>query len=183
MVEKGRAFNGRSFFLNKIMEKTEYQAGATLIEDGIKFSVNGIFKGKKTLTIKPLKPGTVVRISQLAGKITEVNEKNNMSQELLANGKNLKHIAGIIAHAIINQRFFKKWKFRYYRWMLLNRVDDLKHLRDYFNLVYRQMGGDHFFFIMALTPGMNYLKRKEPESNEAEKPSGEQSDSSKKHSG
>src|SRR6056297_3106806 len=104
------------------MEKTEYQAGASLVEDGIKFQINGIFGGKKTLTIKPLKPGTVVRVSQLAGKIQEVNEHNNMSQELLANGKNLKFIAGIVAHAIINQRFFKKCKFRYYRWLLLNRV-------------------------------------------------------------
>lgn len=164
------------------MEKTEYQAGATLIEDGIKFNVGGIWGGKKELTIKPLKPGTVVRISQLAGKIKEVNESNNMSQELLANGKNLKYIAGIIAHAIINQRFFKKWKFKYYRWLLLNRVENVKYLRDYFNLVYKQMGGDHFFFIMALTPGMNYLKKKAEDNTGEVKPSGEQSGSYKKPS-
>lgn len=142
-------------------ETTEYKAGSTLVNDGIEFPVTGLFGKKINLNIKPLKPGTIVRISQLVTKLQPVNESANMSQELLANGSNLKIIAGIISHAVINREFFKRWKFRYYRNLLLNGVPDMAHLYAYMGIVYRQMSAEHFFFIMALTPAMNYLKKQE----------------------
>jgi len=53
-------------------------------------------------------------------------------------------------------------------------------LYSYLLLVYRQMSAEHFFFIMALTPAMNYLKKRE--SKEEVKRSGGQSPSFKKPS-
>lgn len=173
---------GLFFKITMKENKAEYQAGSVLVDDGIQFEIPGWLVKKIRLTIKPLKPGTMVRISQLAGKLEPVNESASMSQELLAKGGNLKIIAGIIAHAIINRRNLKGWKFRYYRWLMLNRVKDLRHLYAYLNIVFRQMSAEHFFFIMALTPAMNYLKRKEGKTEE-EKPSGEPLRSSKKPSG
>ena len=158
----------------------EYQAGSALIDEGIEFSIPGIFK-KKIFTIKPLKPGTIVRISQLVTKLEPISEGDLAAHELMSKGKNLKVIAEIIATAIINREFFKRWKFFYYRWMLLNKVENIQYLHSYLLLVYRQMSADHFFFIMALTPAMNFLKKRE--NKEAEKPSGEQSHSSRKPSG
>lgn len=161
-------------------ETKEYQAGATLVDDGIKFPIKGIFGRKKELTIKPLRPGTIIRISKELTKLKPIDDTATMIQETMAKGENLKAIAAVISYAIINREFFKAWKFRYYRWLLLNRCDNLQDLYAYLKLVYRQMSAEHFFFIMALTPAMNYLT-KQTEKPGAEKHFGEQSDLSKKH--
>jgi hypothetical protein len=163
-------------------ENLEYQAGAALVDEGIRFDVPGIFTGKVSLEIKPLKPGTIARLGMLASKLEQIEEST--VQELLRKGKNISVIAEMIAVAVINQQIFKKWKLKYYKWLLLNRVESMKYLYAYMNLVYRQMSAEHFFFIMALTNGMNHLKTKQTaqESTEAAKHSGEPSQSSRKPS-
>jgi hypothetical protein len=161
------------------MENKEYQAGATLINEGIDFTIPGIFS-KKTFSIKPLKPGTIVKISQYIATLEPISEDDMAVQELLTKGKNLNVIADVIATAIINREITQRWKFRYYRWLLLNKVENLQYLYSYLLLVYRQMSAEHFFFIMALTPAMNYLKKRE--SKEEVKRSGGQSPSFKKPS-
>lgn len=138
----------------------EYKAGAALVDDGIFFKVPLIFGLHAKLEIKPLRPGTIVRICQEMTKIEAIDEKENQLQEFLAKGKNLKHIASIISHAVINQQIFKRWKYRYYRWILLNRTESLKAMYSYMGIVYRQMDASQFFFIMALTPAMNHLTKK-----------------------
>jgi hypothetical protein len=172
-----------AFFQNTNMENTEYQAGATLVDQGISFDVPGLIWGKNRLTIKPLKPGTIVRISMEATKLQEITETEDIIPELLAKGENLNVIANILAHSIINRKLSRRWLFWYYRYLMLNRVESLQYLFSYLGLVYRQIGAQHFFFIMALTKGMNFLQKKTvAESKEAEKPFGEPSQSSKKHS-
>lgn len=144
-------------------DSMEYKAGSALVDDGIFFKIPLIFGLNAKLEIKPLKPGTIVRICQEMTKIEAIDEKENQLQEFLAKGKNLKHIAAIISHAVINQSLVKKWKFRYYRWLMLNRTESLKAMYAYMGIVYRQMDAQQFFFIMALTPAMNHLMKKQTE--------------------
>ena len=162
--------------MTKIKEPqtAEYQAGATLVDEGITFDVPIFGKRKIRLSVKPLKAGTIVKISQQAGKLTQVEESDNMIQEMLAKGENLKPIARIVAYGVLNSRL----KIRLFGAILANilmwRVESLEFLFAYLSLVYRQMGAQHFFFIMALTKGMNFLKKKSPENSEAAKPFGDQ---------
>lgn len=170
------------FFKKQIMkETTEYQAGAALVDEGIEFDIDG-FRGKKIrLTVKPTRPGAIVRISQKIIKLEPVNE--GTIQEFLQKGRNIKIIAGIIATAVINKEFFKMWKYKFIKWLVLNRTKDMEHLFNLFLIVQRQMGPVFFYRIMSLTPAMNYLKKKPPaESKEEAKHFGEQSPSSKKPS-
>lgn len=141
-------------------DSMEYKAGSALVDDGIYFKIPLLFGLNAKLEIKPLRPGTIVRICQEMTKIEAIDEKENQLQEFLSKGKNLRHIAGIISHAVINQKLFSRWKFRYYRWLLLNRCKSMKDLYAYFSIVYRQMDAQQFFFIMALTPAMNHLTKK-----------------------
>lgn len=166
-----------------MIENKEYQAGATLVNEGISFEIPGIFRKKVSLEIKPLKPGTIVRISQLVSKLETIDQDDMAIQQLLSKGKNLKIMADVVATAAINQEFFSRWKFRYYRYLLLSKVESLQYLYSYLLLVYRQMSAEHFFFIMALTPAMNYLKKKKTENTGEAKHSGAQLASSKKHLG
>lgn len=164
-------------------QNTEYHAGAALVDEGIKFNTEPVFFGKPvTLSIRPLRPGTIIRISQRVALLDDIEEGS--IPEYLKKGDNLKIIVDIIATAIVNKEFFKKWKYHWYRWLLLNRVKSVTHLYNYFLLVQKQMGPQFFFLIMGLTPAMNYLrKRDQAEANTGEaKPSGGQSDSFKKPS-
>lgn len=163
-------------------KNAEYQAGATLVDEGIDFKTEPVFGKPVKLTIRPARPGTIARISQKTTLLDEIEEGS--IQEFMSKGKNLKIIAGIIATAIVNREVFKMWKYRWYKWLLLNRVKDSAHLYSYFLLVQKQMGPQFFFLIMSLTPAMNYLKKREKkEANTGEgKPSGERSDTSRKPS-
>ncbi|WP_372932446.1 hypothetical protein [Mariniphaga sediminis] len=163
-------------------ENAEYQAGAALVDEGIEFSIEPVFGKPVTLTIRPARPGTIVRISQKITLLDEIEE--GTIREFMQKGKNLKVIAGIIATAIVNREFFKMWRYRWYKWLLMNRVKDTEHLYSYFLLAQRQLGPQFFFLIMNLTPAMNFLKKREKnEVNSGEgKPSGGHSGSSKKPS-
>lgn len=158
----------------------EYQAGATLVDEGIKFTIEKVLFKPVTLTIKPQKPGSIVRISQKISLLEEI--KDGTVSEFLGKGKNIEIIAEIIATALVNKRVFSSWKYYWYKWLLLNKVKDLVHLYSYFLLVQRQSSAQFFFHIMNLTPAMNYLKKREkvPENTGAVKPSLAPSDSSKK---
>lgn len=167
------------------MQNEEYFAGATLVNEGIEFDIP-FFGRKKTYNIKPLKPGTIVRISMLITKLQPIEDSENIISEFLAKGKNLKIIAKIIATSIINRNVFKMWKFRFYMWLLLDHVENIEYLYSYFLIVQRQMHPVFFYRIMSLTPAMNFLMKKARENQESnkevEKPFGEQSDSSRKPS-
>lgn len=137
-------------------ENTEYQAGATIVNDGIKFNV-----GKRSFTVKPLTPYTIVRISMEASLMKPIGESDNMIAEMLDKGKNLKHVARIVAIATLN----KAWKIRLFGRMLagylLRNTENLEYLLSYLNVVYRQMSPHHFFFITTLTKGMNMMAKKQ----------------------
>lgn len=157
-----------------MIKNKEYQAGATLVDEGITFKVPLYFGIKVPLTIRPLRGGTLVRISQEVALMDDIDVENqNMIQELLKNGHQLKRIASVIAHAVINREFYKRPLFRFYRWLILNRVENLSYIFSYLSLVYRQIDAEHFFFIMASAKRMNHLAKKTKTENSPEvKPSG-----------
>nr|WP_319268309.1 hypothetical protein [uncultured Draconibacterium sp.] len=164
-------------------ETVEYQAGSALVHDGIKFKVPFLLGSKITLCIKPCLPGTNVRISQKIEQLDKVDVDNPTVQEFMSNGENINHIAGIIATAIVNRKVFRMPLYRFYKWLMLDKVESMEHLYQYFLLVQRQMGPLFFYRIMELTPAMNYLTKRTPtENSKEEKPSGEPSHSSKKPS-
>ncbi len=147
-------------------QNIEQQAGAALLGKGIEFQVKGLLRKKVTLKMPPLTAGTIARISTEITKLDEINDQNSMSQELLSKGCNIKVIASCIAYALINQEFFQRWKFWYYRSLILR--CDLTEIFAYWNLLKKQSSHEHFFFIMTSTPAMNYLKRKSPQAKSGE---------------
>lgn len=161
--------------MDKTNEKqTQYQAGSTLLDEGIKFKIPFWLGTKLTLNIRPLHPGTIVKISQQAALLESVNEGEQMVAELMRSGGNLRRMCRIIALAALNSpgsMWMAPWLTRVLMWRVRSTVE----LFGYTSLVYRQMGAEHFFFIMTLTKGMNFLRKREAENTAAAKPSGEPS--------
>jgi hypothetical protein len=161
----------------------EQQAGATLTNEGLYFEVPLFWGLKKRFTIKPIKPGTLIRIGMEVSKIKPMPETEDYHALMLDNAKNIDVFARVIAHAAINRELSRRWLFGIYKWILLNRVKDLQDLHLCMLIVFRQMSVEHFFFLTTLTKGMTILQRKTPpESTEAAKHSGEPSPSSKRPS-
>jgi hypothetical protein len=157
-------------------ESMEYQAGATLVDEGITFTVPIVDKIQRKFKIRPLKAGTIVKISQQVTKINQLQESDNMIQEMLEKGANLKPISKILAYAVLNNPVKIALFGRLLSHTLLWKVENMERLLANMTLAYRQMGAQHFFFIMALTKGMNFLEKKTiAESSAAVKPSGAQS--------
>ena len=157
-------------------ESMEYQAGATLVNQGITFDVPIIGKIPCRLKIRPIKGGTIIYMSMQATKIKQIEESENMIQEMLSKGENLKPISRILAYAVLNNWILIPLFGRLLSYFLLWKVENMERLLAYMTLAYRQMSAQHFFFIMALTKGMNYLEKKTKQENkEAAKPSGEPS--------
>ena len=157
-------------------KQLQQEAGATLLNEPIKFRIPFWFGTRLTLGIRPLRPGTIVKISQQTARLTDVEESENMIHEMMKAGGNLRVFARILALAILNDpvriRLFARPLTRVIMW----RVPSLAEMFAYVSLVYKQMGAEHFFFIMTLTKGMSFLKRRtKPESTGAAKPSGEPS--------
>jgi hypothetical protein len=126
--------------------------------------------------IRPLKPGTIVKISQQETRLTDVSESENMIHEVLKSGNNLKVFCRIIALAILNSPGRIFWLRRALTYFLLWNIPSTKDIFTLSAIVYRQMGAEHFFFTMQLTKGMNFLKKRTPtESNEGAGHSGVQS--------
>lgn len=178
-----------AFFQNSRMKETEkdketqYEAGAAIMGDPIKFKIPFWFGTRLTLGIRPLKPGTIVRISQQTSRLIDVEESENMIHEMMKAGGNLKIFVRILALAILNHPVKIKLFAGVLSRILLWRVPSTSELFAYVNLVYRRMGAEHFFFIMTLTKGMTFLKKRtKTESNAEVKPSGAPSQLSKKPS-
>jgi len=160
----------------------EYQAGATIVDEGIKFIVPLVWGLKKTFTIRPLRPGTLVRISMQVSRMTALSENENMIHEIMQKGGNLKAVANIIAHAAINREQLTGLRRRWYRFILLNRVEKLSFLFSYLNIVFRQMDPQFFFLITTSVKRMNFLETKTPGHSQGVKHSGEHLPSFSEHS-
>lgn len=155
--------------------EVEYQAGSAIVDEGMFFKIPFWFGTKLKLTVKPLKPGTIVKISQVVTLLKKIDDADANVQEALRSGANLKAICRILALGCTNSRWkiamLSGWLSR----VLLWRVPNTQELFAYLSLVYRQVGAQHFFFIMALTGGMNFLEKKtttEQEKTGEEKASG-----------
>lgn len=138
----------------------EYQAGATLVDQGITFDIPYFFGRTKRFRIRPLRPGTIVKMGMEVSRMRSVDDSENMLHELFEKSGNIPRFASMLAHAVINREITQMWKFRYYRWLFLNRVESMDNLYNLFLLTIRQMGPDRFFFIMALTKRMNLMAKK-----------------------
>lgn len=142
------------------------EAGAALLDQGAKFKVRWWFGVMIPMQIRPLRPGTIVAMSREATHLTPVSDGENMIAEMLRAGGNLRHIARMAAMAILN-RPGRMWLTRPLARLLLSRVEGTAEMLTLMALVYRQMGAEHFFFIMQLTAGMNFLRKKTPTENTA----------------
>jgi hypothetical protein len=157
-------------------KQLQRDAGATLLDEGMKFKVKWIFGIKLPLSIKPLHPATIVKISQQQTMLKDVQEGENLFYEMLKTAGNLNVIAKIAALATLNSRWKIMLFTRVLTSLLLWRVESTKEMFTLMAMVYRQMGAEHFFFIMQLTSGMNFLKRKTTAESTGEvTPSGVQS--------
>ncbi|MCK9592713.1 MAG: hypothetical protein M0Q91_11980, partial [Methanoregula sp.] len=56
----------------------EYQAGAALVDDGITFKIPFIFGTKLKLKVRPIRGGTLIRMSMQVAKMKPVNESEQM---------------------------------------------------------------------------------------------------------
>lgn len=148
-----------------------YEAGATLVDEGIIFKVPFYLGLKLTFNIKPLKPGTIARAGMHVCQMEIIDPNNNMSSEMFLKSKNIHHIASIMAHAVINCNIFKMWKFLFYKWIFMSRVESMQCLFDYFLIVVRQSDPSRFFFIMDLTRRIPTMEKGTVKDGE-EKPSG-----------
>lgn len=154
--------------------KIPFEAGGAIVDEGIRFKLPFFFWIKIPLTIRPLRPGTIVRISMEVLKMEKVSESENMIHEFLKAGKNLKNHAKIVALAALNNPVGIKLFSRLFTWLILWKVRDIRQLAVYVQIVYKQMESERFFFIMALTKGMNFLSKKQnQEDSKEEKPTGE----------
>jgi hypothetical protein len=153
-------------------DNPEYQAGAAIVDEGIQFKVPLFWGLKKTFTIRPLRPGTLVRISMQVSRMVALTENENMIHEIMQKGGNLKAVANIVAHAAINREQLTGFRLRWYRFILLNRVEKLSYLFSYLNIVFRQMDPQFFFLITASVKKMNFLETKTPAPSQEAKPSG-----------
>ncbi|HQE53251.1 MAG TPA: hypothetical protein PLD74_12895 [Prolixibacteraceae bacterium] len=142
------------------MNETQYQAGAAIVDEGIKFKVPLFWGIKKTFLIRPLRPGTLVRISQQQARMKPLVEDENMVHELLGKGTNLRHVATMIALAAINRPILSRIKLWWYRWILLNYTEKTADMFAYQSLVLRQMDAQFFFLIMASAKKMTFLEPK-----------------------
>lgn len=153
-------------------KQLQREAADALLDQGSKFKVRWIFGIMLPLQIRPLRPGTIVRLSRESTYLTEVNESENMIHEMLRTGGNLRVMAHMAATAIINRpgRF---WLVGPLARLLLKRVENTSEIFTLMAMVYKQMGAEHFFFTMQLTAGMNFLRKKTTTVNTAEaSPSG-----------
>lgn len=155
---------------------TEYQAGATVVDEGISFKIPFWFGTKLKLTIRPIRGGTLVKMSMQVTKLKPINENESMVQEMLRSADNIRPICRIIALGCLTRSQIKTKLFAgILTNILLWKVESMEEMFAYLSIVYRQMSPQHFFFIMALTKGMNWMERKNDQEKTGEaKPFGGQ---------
>jgi len=147
-------------------KQTQYEAGAVLIREPIKFKIPFYFGTKLTLSIRPLTPNTITRVSMQESKLVEVSVSDNMIKELMKAGKNTKIFCRMIAYSHLDGTIKTKLFGKILTFFIGEFVQSNEHLFNYMMIVYKQMNAEHFFFIMQLTKGMNFLKKRTPtESN------------------
>jgi hypothetical protein len=162
-------------------KQAQREAAAALLGDPVYFQVPFYFGINIKLGIRPLLPGTMVRINKILTKLRDIETGD--IYEVFEKGDNIVPIAEALATAVINDNIFKMWKYRWYRWLMLHRTESTKHLYYNYLLLLKQADPEFFFLIMELTPALKMLrKRMKAEKPSEGKPSGEHSPESKKHS-
>lgn len=135
----------------------EKNAASDLLNDAVDFRI-----GKRKFRMKKLKLGTIVRISKQVLAMKEIDPEQSAIQSVYSNSVNLKYAARIIALALLNS-FWLNWLHPILAKWLMSRLDTTE-LTVLMKVVSSQIGAQDFFFTMTLTKGMNFLKKREKDS-------------------
>lgn len=149
------------------------QAGNTLLNQGAKVGIKWL-GSERLFTIKPLKLGTIIKISTYADELKEIDSKEPVASMLKS--KNINRLCKVVACGFLNSRF----KLRFVHplaWWLKFKLTPTQ-LLSISLVIAKQMSVDDFFFTTRLIGGLNLLMTEE----EAEKRFGEASLSQQKPS-
>lgn len=151
------------------------EAANTLLNKGAKVGIKWLGK-EWAFSIKPLKLGTIIKISEYAETLKSIDSDDAVAS-ILKNRKNTDALCRVVACAFLNSRF--KLQFvGLFSWWLRYRLT-AKELHSIALVVAKQMSVEDFFFTTRLIGGLNLLMT----SQEAESQSGEQSQGPQKPSG
>lgn len=149
------------------------QAGNTLLNQGAKVGIKWLGR-ERMFTIKPLKLGTIIKISTYADELKEIDSKETVASILKSGNTN--KLCKVAACGFLNSRF--KLRFvNLFAWWLRFKLTPTD-LLSISLVIAKQMSVDDFFFTTRLIGGLNLLMTEE----EAEKRFGEASQSQQKPS-
>ena len=144
------------------------QAGRTLLDQGAKVGIKWLGR-ERMFTIRPLKLGTIIKISKYAESLQGIDQ-NDAVASMLKSG-NFNKLCKVAACGFLNSRF--KLQFvGVFAWWLRFKLTP-KELLSIALVIAKQMSVDDFFFTTRLIGGVSLLMTKD----EAEKQFGEASQS------
>lgn len=142
----------------------EEKAANIILDEGVKFSIKTtgirrIFSKKKTFVIKPLYPGTIVKISGMLYKldVTDLKSEQGISGQLIGLiGKNAITVCKMVSICTLrkplNIIFFHWLRWRFFMWNAT--CADLQNLMD---IITVQTNGINFLNTIVSLKGQNIL--------------------------
>lgn len=143
------------------------QAAKTLLNEGSKIGINWMGREWK-FSIKPLKLGTIVKMSKYSNALKSIDADDPVSS-VLKSTKNITLLCKVVACAMINSRFKLRFSGLLAWWLQFQLTP--KELHSIALVVAKNMSVEDFFFTTRLIGGLNLLMT----SQEVEKQSGEAS--------
>lgn len=145
------------------MAGIEEKAINTLLHKGVKFWIKTRILGfsvKIPFSIKPLRLGTILKLSKQRLLLKPVDENGELVWEVFEKAENVKAFARCIAVAVLNSPT-KMFLFEYllYRFFLANLP--MEQASELIVVVVSQMNARSFFFTTALVKGIQIVNRTE----------------------
>lgn len=128
-----------------------------LNEGGVKFKI-----GWLSFKVNKQKLGTILKISKQVMNMGDLDPEEGVIQNLYRNAGNIRLASRIVALAVLNS-YWKNFFYRILSFFFLQKLD-MKELANLTKVVADQIGAQDFFFTMTLTRGMNFLTKKEKNS-------------------
>lgn len=159
----------------KTKQEIQEDAAKVLLNEGHYFYIPFIFRTRLRLTIKPLLPMTIVRVSQQVNRLKQILPIYGTTlQGMLSVGTNYRIFARIVAIAVINNRMPGRLLTGLLTSVILWKVKTPAEIKALVDLAFMQTDPEVFFYIMVSAKWMNYLESKtNPESKEVATHSGE----------
>ena len=159
---------------NQTTQEIKENAAKALLGEGRFFHIPFIFGTKLKLAIKPLRPMTIVRVSQQVNRLKRVSDKLGTTlQGMLEAGTNYRIFARIVAISVINNRIPGRILTGALTRLILWKAEKPSDIHAWMNLAFMQTDPEVFFYIMVSARGMDYLETKTAKPGEAT-PSGGQ---------